>query len=342
MATGFGFCNSCGSAVTGPGEKFCSSCGAALPVHAPAPTPAPPPYAPVAPVQPYWAMQPATAPYAPARATVNPFLLIAGVVLIAALVGAGAFLFVNLPKGSGGSSNGTTAAGSASPSGGSGGYPGSIVFSPSTVGCDEPLTTTMTLPSSVKDTDQITGRFDGKAGTTQTVVDAGMTQREDGSWFLSKTNPADCSFGIGLHTAQLADASGKVLAEGSYTLVESASAKPTQKPTPTRAPLTEPIGTIEPSSISCSAAAGVQVVATYRLPASVADSILLTAVWDDEEMEIGKVSSFFVRQSDGTWLATSTFTGAEICDTFDPGEHRMGYLDYDGRLVVEVRFTIKP
>ena len=354
MATGFGFCSNCGAAATGPGEKFCGVCGAAQPVRAAAGAPVPPPYAPPPyapqpyapqPGQPAYGMPPGAVPYGPPRSSVNPLTVILGVLVIVAIVVGGALALGF--KGPLASSGSPTPGGSISPSSEpSVNYPGSIVFSPSTINCPSgPNTTTVKLPSSVIETDQITYRIDETEIVTQSVTEFGLTQQPDGTWFVKDTNASgssDCSMGPGVHTARLLAADGQVLAQGSFTVVMSGTAKPTAKATQEPTPLSEAIGTIEPSSISCSAAAGIQVVATYRLPSSVAATNLLTAVWDDQQMDVGKVSSFFQQQADGTWLATDKYTGSDFCDMFDAGSHRMGYLDYDGNLVVQVTFTVKP
>ncbi|MGA2512593.1 MAG: hypothetical protein ABSG37_03105 [Candidatus Limnocylindrales bacterium] len=150
---------------------------------------------------------------APARKGINPLLLlIAGVVVVAIV----AFVVVNNGK-----------------SGGS----GSITFSPSTLSCKTPVTfTTMArLPSSVHAGDTITITLDGKSAGTSEVSSIGgdTTQQADGSWVsVSTTSPDEmqtlCAAGgsaggmnvltPGTHTMQVLDASGKVLAQGSYTV----------------------------------------------------------------------------------------------------------------------------
>jgi hypothetical protein len=119
---------------------------------------------------------------------------------------------------------------------GMGSSSGSITFSPSTVSCKTPVTFTSTanLPSSVKAGDTVTITLDGKsAGTTQVAPGGEMTRNADGSWLdVSTTTIADmqalCAAGgtaggfnvltPGTHTMKVLDASGKVLAQGSYTV----------------------------------------------------------------------------------------------------------------------------
>jgi hypothetical protein len=113
----------------------------------------------------------------------------------------------------------------------------SISFSPSTLSCSSPVTFTTTahLPSSVHVGDTITIKLDGKsAGSSQVSSSGGeVTQQADGSWLVvSTTTPSSmqslCAAGgsagglnvltPGTHTMQVLDASGKVLAQGSYTV----------------------------------------------------------------------------------------------------------------------------
>ena len=225
MATSFGYCPNCGAAQTAPEGRFCASCGAALAAAAPPPPPpaapaGPPPFVPPAPgfqagpppvAPPAWSMPPAAAPV---RTGVNPLLWVAAAVVVVA-IGAAAFVVVN------------------NNSGGSGG----ITFSPSTLSCKTPVafTTSARLPASVHASDTITITLDGKAAGTSAVVDSSgdTKQQPDGSWVSVSTTTADqmqtlCAAGgsagglnvltPGTHTMQVLDASGKVLAQGSYTV----------------------------------------------------------------------------------------------------------------------------
>ena len=291
---------------------------------------------------------------APARGGVNPLLVLAGVVLIAAIAGVGIYAYSNSSKGSPGASGsskaGSPAVGSHGPTGGNGAnYPGSLVFSPATVGCDAPMTIAIKLPSSVKDADEITLRIDGAASSTNTVIEAGMTKEADGSWSETVPTNADCSIGAGLHIEQLVDASGKVLAEGSFTITGSATAQPTAnatthptpKVTPTLTSITKATATIVPSTFSCSAAP-VQVTQTFRLPASWTASTLITMELDRDSFDSDRVDSLFRQQSDGSWLYTTTDSSTDLCGFFDPGKHAIGFLASDGSVIVEVTFTVNP
>jgi hypothetical protein len=116
---------------------------------------------------------------------------------------------------------------------------GSISFSPSTVSCSSPVTITEIahLPSSVHPGDTITEVWDGQtmgSGAIQNEGSGGSTiQQADGSWTMTATYDGSgiqtiCSgdtsasgaahFTIGTHTVQVLDSTGKVLAQGSYTV----------------------------------------------------------------------------------------------------------------------------
>jgi antitoxin (DNA-binding transcriptional repressor) of toxin-antitoxin stability system len=138
-------------------------------------------------------------------------MLAIGGIVLAVIVGA--YLFMNMNSNSGG-----------------------ITFTPSTLSCSSPVafTTTAHLPASVKAGDNVTITLDGKqvtSGPVSSVSD--LIQQPDGSWTsTSTTSPSTmqsiCAAGgssggfniltPGTHTMQVLDASGKVLAKGSYTV----------------------------------------------------------------------------------------------------------------------------
>lgn len=112
-----------------------------------------------------------------------------------------------------------------------------ITFTPSTLSCSNPVTFTVSahLPSSVKAGDTVTITLDGKSAGSSAVASSGndAVQQSDGSWLItSTTTPTSmataCKAGgsvggfnsltPGTHTMQVLDASGKVLAQGSYTV----------------------------------------------------------------------------------------------------------------------------
>jgi hypothetical protein len=283
-------------------------------------------------------------------------MLLVGGVIIAAIVGVAIFSMNNGSKGSPGSSGGSnspTTAGSQSPSGSSGGSnsgnSGSIVFSPTTIGCpSQPYTTTVRLPSSVKGTDEITYQIDGTTMTTQTVTDFGLTLQADDTWSVSVTNPdgsSYCPMGPGPHIARLLDSSGHVLAQGAFTFVMLASPSPSPSPSPTLRPSPSPASkssiTIQPSSFSCSASA-IDVTLTIRLSASIPGSAQITSESDGTAGSTASVESTLVKQSDGTWLGSTTSSSTTLCGEYSPGNHRIGVLDANGQLIAEGKFTVNP
>jgi hypothetical protein len=295
-------------------------------------------------------------------------MLVIGGVLIAAIVGGAFFVMNNNSKSSGPGGNTVRSSGSVAPAnsggntggssgsvapansggntggssgsvapansgGNNGAYPGSMVFSPSTVTCGQTYMTTIRLPSSVSSTDEITLQDNGTTVGTHTVVDAGMTQQPDGTWYGSDTGPIDCSMSAGIHTERLVDPSGDVLAEGSFTFVESASPSP--------GPLSEGTVTVEPSSFSCSGAE-VDVTVTIQLPGSIPGSTQLTSEIDGSAETTSSVESGFAKQSDGTWLSTATISSSDLCSELGAGQHRIGAMDANGNVVAEGTFTVNP
>jgi hypothetical protein len=87
------------------------------------------------------------------------------------------------------------------------------------------VTSTIKLPSSLKETDQLVWQVDGVALVTSNVAN-NFTKQSDGSWLYTDTSTASSScqgpsgnaLSMGTHVIRILDASGKVLAEGSYTL----------------------------------------------------------------------------------------------------------------------------
>ena len=114
---------------------------------------------------------------------------------------------------------------------GSSGGSGSFTFSPATINCSNPAAETETaqLPSSVKATDTFTDTVNGTTIATG-AVSTGFQQQPDGTWrsitqetvaALQGACAAVTSNGLitGTNTAQILDSSGKVLAQGSFTVV---------------------------------------------------------------------------------------------------------------------------
>jgi hypothetical protein len=107
------------------------------------------------------------------------------------------------------------------------------------------MVATIILPASVQSGDSISQSFDGHSGGSFPITEGGTTtHRADGTWVDTSTNTAssmqaDCarggqnSSGIdvltpGDHVITISDATGNVLATGSYTVTDTA-------PTPTAA-----------------------------------------------------------------------------------------------------------
>ena len=237
MAMGSGYCPRCGNAVS-PGQPFCAKCGQAIVVSqphaappapaAPPPPPAAPPPAPVwsappqaaepqapepqqAPQQPFPQQQPwqgYAAPAAPARARVNPALIVAGAVVIVALIVAVGFVAMNS-------------------SSSSGPVPGSYALDPTSLNCASPgpVTVKVTLPATVQGSDMVTSRFDGSDWGQAGKVSDFFTVQSDGTW-LHEDTPSNLSacqgpsgtLTKGTHKLQVVDSQGKVLAEVSFTV----------------------------------------------------------------------------------------------------------------------------
>jgi hypothetical protein len=362
MATGFGFCPNCGTALAAAGQIFCISCGAALRTAAPAPAPAPVPtpaagpaavaapapapvpvampaasFEPYAPAQPAWAMPPSPVAPAPARRGVSPAMLLVGGLVIAAIVGVALLATNNGSKIVPGTSGSPVVSPPPVPSAG---YPGSLAFSPKTIGCpSQPFTTTVVLPSSVIATDQITYQIDDTIIITQAVTDFGLTKQADGKWSVSTDSPdgsSNCSMGPGLHTARLLDATGKVLAQTSFTFVLLASPTP-----PPSLPQVANTVTITPPSFSCSAAE-VQVTLALQLSASVPGSSIVTPEVDGTPGTQTTVEAGFVQQSDGSWLSSDAVSSTALCEQLSVGKHTIGAFDATGKIFVEGTFAITP
>ena len=103
---------------------------------------------------------------------------------------------------------------------------GSISLTPSSFSCSSSaqVMAVMRLPSSLQATDQLTYQTDGVTESTDTV-DNTFSRQGDGTWLFSRSTNASslCSGSssgatVGTHTLRILDASGKILAEGSYTL----------------------------------------------------------------------------------------------------------------------------
>jgi hypothetical protein len=100
---------------------------------------------------------------------------------------------------------------------------GGITISPNNYSCTSTnsVTITIKLPASLKETDRLTWQIDGKTLSTLAVSDL-FTKQPDGSWQYTDTSTgaSGCAgiTGMGPHTIAFLDASGHVLAQGSFTV----------------------------------------------------------------------------------------------------------------------------
>jgi len=252
------------------------------------------------------------------------------------------------------------------------GYPGKLSYDPTTVTCPGgSLTTTLTLPASLDSTDQVSYELDGVPRLTQSLPAFGMAKQADGTWYVTKAQTIDCSIGAGAHTERFLDPGGKVLAQGSFTVVmgpgQSASPTSTAKPTlvpassatqnptpkqtlnptpkqtlnPTPTPATGSSMTIQPSSFSCGGSP-VDVTLTVVLDASISGSTMVSAVDDGTPGSSESVDSEFQKQSDGSWQISSTDTSTNLCKQYPVGKHTLGIQYATGQLIAEGSFTVLP
>lgn len=175
---------------------------AALP-SAPAPQPTPPvapPFPPAYPGAPAAGYPSAPIPTAAGR-KVAPKLLAIGGIALAAIVAVAVYMNMSAKS-------------------------GSITLTPSSFSCSSSavVITVMHLPSSMQATDMLIYQADGVTKSTDTV-DGAFSRQSDGTWLVSVPSTASsiCQGSSGsatsaTHTLRILDASGKVLAEGSYTL----------------------------------------------------------------------------------------------------------------------------
>jgi hypothetical protein len=172
-----------------PGAPAAQVAPQAAPSYPPAYPGAPEPAAPVAPAAPA------------AGFKVTPKLLLFGGVVLAAIVGA--FVYLNMSSAAGG-----------------------VTFSPSTISCAANVSVTMTirLPASLHATDQVTVQVDGKIVSTISVGSQ-FIQQADSSWLYTGSGAmlGTCQGAtgqvVGTHTVRVIDASSKVVAEGSVTVI---------------------------------------------------------------------------------------------------------------------------
>jgi hypothetical protein len=363
MTTGFGFCPNCGAAMTEAGQRFCAACGFTLPVSAaaaagvaPASAMVPPHPAGPQPPAPPWAMAPvAPVGATPPRTAVSPALILVGVLVIVAIGAAGVFAMNGSkasPSGSAGHSGGLF--GSALPTGETEATPtpvaatptpviggGLVTLKPSSFSCSDTstqVTMSVWLPASVSASEEVKGELDGVAVSTRVVGD-NFKKQSDGRWLRSETDSAAavCSgLEAGKHVYRVLDSQDKVLAQGSFTTTAAATPAPT--PTPG---IGGGIITIEPSSISCSAATG-DVTISIWLPGSVSASEQITAHTDGSNESTEAVRVEFTKQSDGRWFLGDNLSVSSMCSSLDTGKHTLSVTDSHDALLATGSFTLRP
>jgi hypothetical protein len=98
-------------------------------------------------------------------------------------------------------------------------------MNPSTISCSStaPVTMTVRLPSSISGDARVAAQVDGKSWGS-VVVSAEFQKQSDGTWLHTDTSILDSCQGPdgklspGSHKLSITDASGKVLAEGTFTV----------------------------------------------------------------------------------------------------------------------------
>jgi hypothetical protein len=250
-----------------------------------------------------------------------------------------------------------------------------ITFSPGSVDCSTPVdfVTTIRLPASVKTGDTITVKLDGQVlGTEPFSVGGSTTLQPDGSSLTVNTATAsemqaDCENGgksstgvavltSGVHIYTILDASGTLLAEGSYMVT---GVTPTPRPTPTSTPTLAPTPapsvssiTFSPPNVSC--AAPVDWTSTTDLPASVQSGDTVTEKLDGKTYATGAVGTAtgWTQLTDGSWTKSATDTAADVagvCATggiyqgteiFTSGTHSLQVFDASGILISEGTYTV--
>jgi hypothetical protein len=235
---------------------------------------------------------------------------------------------------------------------------GSITFAPAVLSCASPvdMVVTIILPASVQSGDSISQSFDGQSGGSFPVTEGGTTtHRADGTWVDVSTETAssmqaDCARGgqnsggievltPGAHVITIYDATGKLLASGSYTVTGTA-------PTPTATAA----GSIDfvPSTLSCSAP--VDFVTVISLPSTVKSGDSVTETLDGAVYGTGTVSSAtWTQLSDGSWTNTTTDSASAVGQACSGGQsvmaagtHVVKVLDAQDNLLAQGQYAVTP
>jgi hypothetical protein len=308
-----------------PAEPAPWAAAAAAPQSLPAPPPAGPPGAAAAP-----------------RTALNGTVLLGGIVVVA-LVVVGGFFFLN-SNGKPGPSNAATLGPSrsavatvsaAAPSSAARG--GSLVVTPAVVDCSKgnaSATLTVVLPATVKADDTVSAEVDGQIQSTSAVSDS-FTRQADGTWLETEAqNVSDlcAKMDSGQHVMRVLDANDNVLAQGTFALSGAIS---TATPFATTGTVT-----VDPGSFSCSGSS-VPVTIAIQLPGSIPAEDTISVQLDGLTTYTDTVGSGFVMQ-DGNWLSSDTSSSADLCGSFDPGQHSITLVDSAGQVLADGSFTVMP
>ena len=97
--------------------------------------------------------------------------------------------------------------------------------------------------------------------------------------------------------------------------------------------------TFSPSKFDCSDTSTL-VTMTARIPASVSSSEVVTAELDGEAGDPQAMSdTHFVKQSDGSWVSTTSQSASSWCGGLAAGKHTLKCLDSQGNVLAQGSFT---
>jgi len=242
---------------------------------------------------------------------------------------------------------------------------GSVSFDPETLNCAAPVdfTITIVLPDSGLAATP-TMLFDGQAvapgalfsgqdvvghagtATSQTITEtAAQVARYCGAGGVNEGGlPV---FAVNPHTVSYLDASGRLLAQGSYSVIN--------KPGIGGAPAMSGSLTLEPDTISCGDPAAFTIVAV--LPAALVAGDTISASLDGQVVGsyvLGGPSGPIVLGPDGSWLLEQSLSAAQVradCERggvdlsgapfFTPGTHTLAYLDEIGNVLAGGSYSVK-
>ena len=242
---------------------------------------------------------------------------------------------------------------------------GSVSFDPESLNCAAPVdfTITILLPDSGLARSP-TMLFDGQAvppgavfngqdvvghagaATTQTITEnAAQVARYCGAGGDNEGGlPV---FAVGQHTVSYLDASGRLLAQGAYSVRST--------PGIGGAPAMAGSLMLEPDAISCADPAAFTIVAV--LPAALVAGDTISASLDGQVVGsyvLGGIGDPIVLGPDGSWLLSQSISAAQVradCERggadlngapfFTPGSHTLAYLDEIGNVLAEGSYSLK-